>query len=126
MTDRPLLSSEDNAALRDWQNQHLRLTWAEHPRPWQIEKDVINKLAPPLNLAGNTSHPFHQTLSDARTSFKNAAQPTGDGERSSVTHRIMRNRGGQPGGQAHPAQRDRRHPQREQERFVTMIEVDPV
>lgn len=73
MTDRPLLTKGDNASLRDWQHQHLRLTWAEHPRPWEIEDEVIAELSPPLNLAGNRSHPFWQTVTDARASFKAAA-----------------------------------------------------
>lgn len=75
LTDRPLLTSSDNAALRDWQHENLRLTWALHPRPWEVEADVIAQLQPPLNLAGNTTHPFHGALSRARNRFKAAGKP---------------------------------------------------
>jgi hypothetical protein len=73
MTDRPLLTSEDNKELMKWQHQHLRLTWAIHPRPWEIEHEVIRRVEPPLDLAGNQAHPFWQTLTDARKRFKQAA-----------------------------------------------------
>jgi hypothetical protein len=73
-TDRPLLSVADNATLRDWQHQNLRLTWAEHPEPWDIEDIVIARLQPPLNLAGNAAHPFHGVLSSARKRFKSAGE----------------------------------------------------
>lgn len=71
-----VLSSTQNRALSTWQREHLRLSWAEHARPWEIEGDVVAALSPPLNLAGNSSHPFHQKLSDARARFRDAAHPT--------------------------------------------------
>lgn len=71
-TDRPLLSAADNAALRDWQRQNLQLTWAEHPEPWSIEGAVVARLQPPLNLAGNSAHPFLSVLSSERRRFKEA------------------------------------------------------
>jgi len=70
-----VLSSTQNRALSTWQREHLRLSWAEHARPWEIEGDVVAALSPPLNLAGNSSHPFHQKLSDARATFRDAARP---------------------------------------------------
>jgi hypothetical protein len=70
-----VLSSTQNRVLSTWQREHLRLSWAEHDRPWEIEGDVVAALSPPLNLAGNSSHPFHQTLSDARARFRDAARP---------------------------------------------------
>jgi hypothetical protein len=73
-TDRPLLSVADNATLRNWQHQNLRLTWAEHPEPWNVENVVIARLQPPLNLAGNSAHPFHGVLSSARKRFKSAGE----------------------------------------------------
>lgn len=73
-TDRPLLSATDNATLRDWQHQNLRLTWAEHVEPWDIEDIVIARLQPPLNLAGNSAHPFHGVLTAARKKFKSAGE----------------------------------------------------
>ena len=72
MTDRPVLTKEDNTALTEWQHEHLRLTWAVHPEPWAVEHAVIAELKPPLNLAGST-HEFGITLSAARRRFKDAA-----------------------------------------------------
>lgn len=74
LTDRPLLTATDNAALRDWQHQNLRLTWAKHGEPWDIEDIVIARLQPPLNLAGNSAHPFHGVLTSARKRFKSAGE----------------------------------------------------
>ena len=72
MTDRPVLTPENNRALTQWQHDHLRLTWAVHPEPWTIEHEVIGRLRPPLNLAGS-AHEFGATLSAARRRFKEAA-----------------------------------------------------
>ncbi len=76
ITDRPLLTPEDNKALTAWQHEHLRLTWATHPEPWVIEHDVIARLQPPLNLAGST-HEFGATVTIARRRFKEAALTNG-------------------------------------------------
>lgn len=73
MTDRPVLSREDNRALTEWQDEHLRLMWAVIPEPWMIEHLVIAALQPPLNLAGNRAREFASTLSAARRRFKDAA-----------------------------------------------------
>lgn len=72
MTDRPVLTRDDNRTLTEWQHEHLRLTWATHPEPWAIEHQVLQRLHPPLNLAGST-HDFGATLSGARRRFKEAA-----------------------------------------------------
>ncbi len=71
---RAVLSKSQNQALSEWQKRHLRLTWAEHDRPWLIEDAVISRLEPPLNLAGNASHPFHPQLTQARARFREAAK----------------------------------------------------
>ena len=71
---RAVLSKSQNQALSEWQKRHLRLTWAEHDRPWLIEDAVISRLEPPLNLAGNASHPFHPQLTQARARFREEAK----------------------------------------------------
>lgn len=68
-----VLPPEQNKVLSEWQKKNLRLTWVEHDEPWTIEDDVVAELKPPLNLAGNSSHPFHSTLKAARSSFREAA-----------------------------------------------------
>lgn len=69
------LPRQQNTQLSHWQQQHLRLTWHTAPKPWLLEPAVITALAPPLNLADNTSHPFHETLSAARRKLQHAAVP---------------------------------------------------
>jgi hypothetical protein len=69
-SDRVILTAKDNRRLTEWQEENLRLMWAEHPEPWTIEHEVIAALKPPLNLAGNMAHPFARTVSDARKRFK--------------------------------------------------------
>ncbi len=69
-----VLPAWQNQALSAWQREHLKLSWVEHDRPWLIEGEIIAALRPPLNLAGNASHPFHSTLSEARDRFRQAAQ----------------------------------------------------
>lgn len=69
-----VLPGSQNKALSNWQEEHLRLTWVEHDEPWLIEDEVIARLQPPLNLAGNASHPFHSALSEARAKFREVAK----------------------------------------------------
>ena len=71
--NKTVLSAADNAALRSWQEEKMALTWTEAAEPWAIEAAVVERLSPPLNLAGNSAHPFHEILSAARRRFKTAA-----------------------------------------------------
>ena len=34
----------------------------EHDEPWTMENDSISITHPPLNIKGNTEHPFYPTL----------------------------------------------------------------
>jgi hypothetical protein len=68
-----VLPASENRALSTWQRANLRITWVVQREPWTYEPSVIDRLQPPLNLAGNTSHPFHQTMSEARAAFRAAA-----------------------------------------------------
>jgi hypothetical protein len=69
-----ILSPEHNALLSKWQQTHLRLTWHETAKPWDIEDKVIAALQPPLNLDDNEAHPFFATLSAARRALKTGAR----------------------------------------------------
>lgn len=68
-----VLSTADNARLREWQFASLRLTWCGREHPWEIEHDVILAMEPPLNAAGNSSHPFYSTVKASRAAFRAAA-----------------------------------------------------
>lgn len=69
-----VLSKEHNARLSAWQQTHLRLTWHETAKPWDIEDKVIAALQPPLNLDDNEAHPFFETLSAARRALRLTAR----------------------------------------------------
>jgi hypothetical protein len=68
------LDRADNDRLRDWQREHLAVTWCVRPEPWLAEREVIARIRPPLNAAGNSAHPFHPTLVAARAAFRAAAR----------------------------------------------------
>jgi hypothetical protein len=69
------LTSEDNVALSDWQQQHLRVSWAAVEEPWRYEREVIAILAPPMNREHNQAHPFYEAMGTARSAFRMAAVP---------------------------------------------------
>lgn len=70
-----VLSAVDNRALREWQQENAGLCWCLVDEPWagSMERDVIAEMKPPLNLAENSSHPFHGTMSGARGYFRSSA-----------------------------------------------------
>lgn len=74
-TTKVVLSAEDNRALRDWQVTNAGLCWSQVNDPWPdgLEAAVIERLKPPLNLAENSAHPFHETMSGARHRFRRSA-----------------------------------------------------
>ena len=74
---RPGLSKDDQATLSAWQDEHLRVSWIPHPAPWAVEHDVIARFGPPLNLAGNTRHPFHRVLAELRARLRQEALERG-------------------------------------------------
>jgi hypothetical protein len=76
-TDRPLLEDEDNDALTDWQTEHLRVQWLQVPTPWDIERDIVHAMRPPLNRTHNRAHPFYKRVGKAREQFAEAAKTAG-------------------------------------------------
>jgi hypothetical protein len=69
-----VLEREDNLRLRQWQVDHLRLSWCARERPWEIEDEVIALMQPPLNAAANATHPFHARVTAARAALRAAAR----------------------------------------------------
>jgi len=59
-TTRVLLTKEANSrlSLSEWQQTNLMMTWHVVPSPRELEKQVIDELKPPLNLADNTADDF--------------------------------------------------------------------
>jgi hypothetical protein len=48
--------------LSDWMGRNAFVAWLEHPRPWEVEHEIIHSVSLPLNLQGNGQHPFASTL----------------------------------------------------------------
>jgi hypothetical protein len=69
-----ILPSDENRRLSSWRHENLSLTWAEIEEPWVVERQVIETLKPPLNLAENRQHSFHSVLSNARAEFRTLAR----------------------------------------------------
>ena len=67
------LDAQDNARLSQWQGEHLLLTWCPRERPWEIERDVIACLEPPLNSTANAAHLFYSRVRAARAEFRRRA-----------------------------------------------------
>lgn len=63
----------DNAHLSRWQRENLKLSWWARERPWEIEDAVIRELTPPLNSAGNATHPFYARVGEIRSAFRQRA-----------------------------------------------------
>lgn len=69
-----MLDRLDNRALSDWQITNLRLRWVVSSRPWSFEHDVITAMQPPMNRDHNETHPFYESMGDARHRFRVAAR----------------------------------------------------
>lgn len=68
-----VLDRGDNDRLREWQREHLSLTWCVRELPWEVEGEVIALMEPPLNSAGNKAHPFYSRVRSARVAFRATA-----------------------------------------------------
>jgi hypothetical protein len=60
-------------ALSRWMAENAFVTWLEHDQPWTMEDELIATGIFPLNLAGNSLHPFHTTLTAIRRQMKEDA-----------------------------------------------------
>lgn len=60
--------------LDQWMEENAYVSWLEHPSPWTVENQIIDSLSLPLNIQGNTRHPFVDTLSSLRRESKRVAR----------------------------------------------------
>lgn len=70
----------DEERLSAWMRDHLRVTWAQHPNPKDVEAAVINELGPPLNQDHNRAHPMFATIAAARAAYRASAGPRPDSD----------------------------------------------
>jgi len=73
-TDRPKLPDSDITALADWQRRYLHVRWVECAAPWDLERDVVHAMRPPLNRDHNQRHPFYEAVGNARDVLRDAAR----------------------------------------------------
>lgn len=69
------LPSDENRELTEWIKSHLKVCWIVADEPWRWEPQVIQSLAPPLNVRDNGDHPFNSTVRKTRTRFADATKP---------------------------------------------------
>lgn len=70
--------AENESVLSDWMEQNARVTWVEHPAPWEVEGDVVRALNLPLNREHNAAHPFYPNLGEIRRAARQRARLAGD------------------------------------------------
>lgn len=56
------LATAAEPRLTHWMITHLRTTWVLHPSPEEVEKEIIEKLTPPLNHDHATKGPYAKPL----------------------------------------------------------------
>jgi len=59
--------AEKERDLSDWMANNTLIAWVEVARPWLLEERLIGRLNLPLNIAGNSSHPFCARLQELRS-----------------------------------------------------------
>jgi hypothetical protein len=83
MASRAQLAGAADAALHDWQREHLSVQWVPVPSPWVLEAAVIALMGPPLNRAHNHGHPAFPAVGLARDALREeaSARPVPFGKR---------------------------------------------
>ena len=52
--------------MDNWMADNALVCWTEHPRPHEVEGELIRLLSLPFNILGNTDHPGVAELSEIR------------------------------------------------------------
>ncbi|MER8010335.1 GIY-YIG nuclease family protein [Streptomyces sp. NPDC094149] len=74
-TDRVVLTPEAEQRLTDWMHRHLSLTWSESPEPAPMEKALLSRLRPPLNVNGIDQGTNREHAKRARATYYASAGP---------------------------------------------------
>jgi hypothetical protein len=59
--------------LDAWLDRNALVTWIEHPRPWELEEELLKTLSLPLNIDSNDHHAYVPTLRSCRKAARAAA-----------------------------------------------------
>lgn len=60
--------------ISEWMSRHARVTWEQIDSPWHPEEHAIKQLTLPLNLQGNSHHPYYPTLKALRAQHRATAR----------------------------------------------------
>ncbi len=60
--------------LNEWMSAHARVVWEACADAWDVEHDLLQRLALPLNLDANSHSSFHEHLSELRGKAKARAR----------------------------------------------------
>ena len=63
--------------LDAWMKENAFVCWIEHPKPWTVEAELLQKLSLPLNIQDNQHHPFCVALRRLRADAKAQARSEG-------------------------------------------------
>jgi hypothetical protein len=66
--------AQQEAELSTWMEENAAVAWVEHPRPWELEHELIGRLVLPLNLDQNKRCAFHAELTAIRRAAKEKAR----------------------------------------------------
>jgi hypothetical protein len=73
--DGVVLVPADELRLTAWMRTNLRLTWAEHPRPDEIEDELLWRLVPPLNVHGMDADDVQAAVVAAKDAYQSSSTP---------------------------------------------------
>lgn len=73
-TGRLTFGKDGEEQLSEWMAANAFVCWVEHPRPWKVEREIIERLQPPLNIEENAEHPFCARLSALRSEMRKKAR----------------------------------------------------
>ena len=71
---RMTLTHQGEQRLDDWLEKNSKVSWLIHPTPWELEDQLLGSISLPLNLKGNSNHPFHSRLTGLRKTAKDRAR----------------------------------------------------
>jgi hypothetical protein len=63
---RKTFTHEGEQFLDMWMTRNAFVTWVPHSKPWDIEGDLISKIAPPLNIQNNSFSAISRKISELR------------------------------------------------------------